>query len=299
MSIVILLLLQLVATGAEPPKRWPGILRILVAVYALAMLLVFRSATDSTLIRVYHDPETGASPRHFVDLDGITGGDAWLGELEHKTLFTPSAITGFASLLAVLVINAVSLRYAPRNEPRPAASTQAVNRILTASRLLIAIGILQLLSVVILMFVPMVLYKSSRGDDPATRWSIIASMLLIIPLVLNVLVGVSSLVASPFVARKRWYRCAVTICVLSVLPLSATWPFTMPLAIWCLGILLRDETRLQFPAAGQQAAGQSVSDFSERARTILQRTGFPLNWSSTATAVLAVIALIVLLVMLV
>lgn len=248
--VVVLLILQLASTGPEPSKRRWGILRILVTLYAFGMILGFRyEMVGSKLVYVFADPVTGAAPRHSRNFDG-TVGEALVNQLEHQTLLTPWGIAGFASLLMVMVINAVSLRYAPAPTGRRIRKSRRLNTVLTASWILTAMGILQLIASAGLIVIPaFIVTPIQEGHGPVQVIAYPAMSWLIIALFLNTASGLTCLVAGTFVARKKWRSLAVFACVSALLPLSFSWPLVMPLSVWCLTILRRENIASEFYSA--------------------------------------------------
>jgi len=242
--LVGLLILHLISTGGEAPRRSIVVLRLLLGLYVLGVLLCFRYETGQTSITVYTNPATGEAPRQImgsVDVDGRA--TARLQNLEQVIRFTPWAISGFASMIGLLVINAVSLRSAVAVKSKPAVTAArktptAMSPFLLASRLLTMIGVVLLLAALVGgflgMFTATVVTSQAQLEHTRRIGEIIMAFLAG-----NVILGTFAFVSGRLIRRGEWINMSRFVCVMVILIGNVTLPLTAPLAIWCLVVLSR------------------------------------------------------------
>jgi len=239
--LVALLILHLITTGAEAPRRSIVILRLLLGFYVFGALLAYRYEIGQTLITVYPNPSTGELPMDRlgpVDEYGRT--TVRLQNLEHVTRFTPWAIFGFASMIGLLVINAIILRSAvaakwkTTNSARK--SSTALSPFQLASRLLTAMGgVMLFVSVGGLLGALTLLWQSPSALDETRRIDPLALGIL----VWSVILGTFVFVAGRRIWRGEWINLSRFACVMAIIGCHPTMPVTAPLAIWCLLVLSR------------------------------------------------------------
>ncbi len=228
-ALVGLLILQLAATGMEAPRRSLIVVRLLLGLYIVGMLLSFRYEIGKTQIPVTRNP--------------LNSEIAQLQNLEHVTRFTPWAMFGFASMIGLLAVNAVTLRSAVVMKPKPATKSvrktqTALSPFQLASRLLTAIGVVLLLVAVVGGFLGMFTATNvtSQAQLEQARW---IGAIIMVFLLSNFILGTFAFVSGRLVRRGEWLNMSRFVCVMVILIGNVTLPVTAPLAIWCLLVLSR------------------------------------------------------------
>ncbi len=246
-----LLILHLIATGGETPRRSVVIVRLLLGLYVLGILLAYRYEIGQTSITVYTNPLTQETPRHIIGTVDANGrASARLQDLEQVTRFTPWAMAGFASMIGLLVINAVTLRSAVAGKSKPALASArktptAMSPFLLASRLLTTIGVVLLLTALVGGFLGMFTATLVTSQSQLEHTRRIGEIIMAF-LAGNVILGTFAFVSGRLIRRGEWINMSRFVCVMVILIGNVTLPVTAPLAIWCLVVLSRIRQNYDF-----------------------------------------------------
>lgn len=242
--LVAVLVTQLTSMGSSPTGKGLAALRLLSSTGALMLLALYRHVFKYRLIDIYCQSTDGTKPSidmmGYSFVDGLLTGKAYLSSVQHEIHLTGWGIGTAGCLIALIAADVFGLRTAfaqphraakPRNtvntQDRSVAPQQLASNLLKvmgASLVVLAVG-----GFIVGMLTPTAV--TSEADLAALRWN---GMMLLLYLGINLICGISSIIASHRVARCEGTGFGLACCVTAILVSGFLIPIVLPLAILCI-----------------------------------------------------------------